>query len=167
MLTGINLSIYLFLINEFQKRPIVYGSKVALVHVSTGKYLSTKGVRYKDFHKQIMVFSIFICIVIFFLHYYFSRRAYIINFIYGIAKVICNGQEIDLENDVWTVIGANGASISAGGSVFVNTIVGFRYQETGNNLHSHDIYGGRYVTPISKQQQGNFEFICYMRIFYI
>ena len=29
-----------------QKRPIVYGPKIALIHVSTGKYLSTKGIKY-------------------------------------------------------------------------------------------------------------------------
>jgi hypothetical protein len=27
-------------------KPIVYGSKITLIHVSTGKYLSTKGVKY-------------------------------------------------------------------------------------------------------------------------
>ncbi|RIA81362.1 concanavalin A-like lectin/glucanase domain-containing protein, partial [Glomus cerebriforme] len=32
--------------HKFQKKPIVYGSRIALVHVSTEKYLSTKGIKY-------------------------------------------------------------------------------------------------------------------------
>src|SRR4051794_3086224 len=52
---------FLFLLkkNEFQKKPIGYGSKIALVHVSTRKYLSTKGIKY-DFgpqNQQYMVFT--------------------------------------------------------------------------------------------------------------
>ncbi|RIA87625.1 concanavalin A-like lectin/glucanase domain-containing protein [Glomus cerebriforme] len=108
--------------NEFQKKPIVYGSKVALVHVSTRKYLSTKGIKY-DFGPQ--------------------NQQYMI---------ICNGQEIDLINDVWTIIGANGTSVSAGDHISLNTIIGFKHQATGYNLHSHDTSYEKF-TPISKHQQ--------------
>ncbi|CAJ0859566.1 11576_t:CDS:2, partial [Entrophospora sp. SA101] len=102
---------------DFFKRPIVKGSKVALVHVPTRKYLSTKG-------------------VIAFLEQY---------------MVIGNGQEIDLKNDVWTVIGACGTSESAGSPVYFNTIVGFKHRATGGNLHSHGMDCG--TTPKSNHQQ--------------
>jgi hypothetical protein len=69
------------------------------------------------------------------------------------TKAICSGEEIDLENDVWTVIGASDRSINKGDSVSHNSIVGFKHKVTGYNLHSHDILQGK-VTPISKQQQG-------------
>ncbi|PKY52746.1 concanavalin A-like lectin/glucanase [Rhizophagus irregularis] len=48
-------------INETPKKPIVYGSKIALIHVYTGKYLATKGIKY-DFgqkDQQYMVYAIF------------------------------------------------------------------------------------------------------------
>ncbi|GES75959.1 glycosyltransferase family 39 protein [Rhizophagus clarus] len=104
------------------RKPILYGSRIALVHVSTRKYLSTKGIKY-DFGQQ--------------------NQQYM---------VICNGQEIDLKSDVWTVIGANGKSVITGSPVSLNTTIGFKHQATGHNLHSHDTNYGRY-TPISKQQQ--------------
>ncbi|CAJ0842652.1 12147_t:CDS:2 [Entrophospora sp. SA101] len=104
-------------IRFLHRRPIVKGSKVALVHVPTRKYLSTKG-------------------VIAFLEQY---------------MVIGNGQEIDLKNDVWTVIGACGTSESAGSPVYFNTIVGFKHRATGGNLHSHGMDCG--TTPKSNHQQ--------------
>ena len=58
-----------------------------------------------------------------------------------------------MENDVWTVIGANGTSVSEGEVVSLNTIIGFKHQATGYNLHSH-ITAHEKVTPISRQQQG-------------
>ncbi|GBB87309.1 hypothetical protein RclHR1_13740004 [Rhizophagus clarus] len=108
--------------DEFGKKPIVYGSKIALVHVSTRKYLSTKGIKYDlgQNNQQDMV--------------------------------ICNGQEIDLKNDVWIVIGANGTNVRAGSPVSLNTIIGFKHQARGYNLHSHHTNHDK-VTPISKQQQ--------------
>ncbi|CAB4423317.1 unnamed protein product [Rhizophagus irregularis] len=108
--------------DEFQKKPIVYGSRIALVHVSTRKYLSTKKIQYDlgPDNQQYMV--------------------------------ICNRPERDLENDVWTIIGANGTSISEGTPVSLNTIIGFKHQAIGHNLHSHDTSYDK-VTPISKQQQ--------------
>ncbi|GBC05210.1 hypothetical protein RclHR1_00610022 [Rhizophagus clarus] len=65
---------------------------------------------------------------------------------------ICNGEEIDLENDIWSVIGASGKNIKEGDSVSLNNIIGFKHQATGCYLHSHDTQHGK-VTPISKQQQ--------------
>ncbi|GBB87310.1 hypothetical protein RclHR1_13740005 [Rhizophagus clarus] len=108
--------------NGFQKRPIKHGSKIALVHVSTRKYLSTKGIKYDlgPDNQQYMA--------------------------------ICSAQEIDLKNDVWIVIGANGTNVSTGSPVSLNTIIGFKHKETGFNLHSHDMNDDK-VTPISKQQQ--------------
>ncbi|RGB35650.1 hypothetical protein C1646_759050 [Rhizophagus diaphanus] len=110
--------------DEFQKKPIVYGSRIALVHVSTRKYLSTKKIQYDlgPDNQQYMV--------------------------------ICNRPERDLENDVWIIIGANGTSISEGTPVSLNTIIGFKHQAIGHNLHSHDTRNNK-VTPISKQQQGD------------
>jgi hypothetical protein len=78
----------------------------------------------------------------------FNVRIFLQNY-----KVICNGQEVNLENDVWNVIGANGTSISTGSPVSLNTIIGFKHQATGYNLHSHDTSHDKF-TPISKQQQG-------------
>jgi hypothetical protein len=69
-----------------------------------------------------------------------------------------------LENDVWTIIGANGTSISEGTPVSLNTIIGFKHQAIGHNLHSHDTSYDK-VTPISKQQQGIFRII-YMNFLY-
>ncbi|PKK76216.1 concanavalin A-like lectin/glucanase [Rhizophagus irregularis] len=66
--------------------------------------------------------------------------------------VICSGQEIDLKNDVWTVIGANGKSINEGDLISLNNIIGFKHQATGCYLHSHNTSYER-VTPISKLQQ--------------
>ncbi|CAI2193284.1 12185_t:CDS:2, partial [Funneliformis geosporum] len=66
--------------------------------------------------------------------------------------VVGNGQEMDLNNDVWTVIGPYGTSVIAGSPVPFNTNIGFNHQATGGNLHSHDINDGK-ITPISKQQQ--------------
>ncbi|RGB35653.1 hypothetical protein C1646_759054 [Rhizophagus diaphanus] len=43
---------------------------------------------------------------------------------------ICNSQEIDLKNDVWTVIGANGTSVNTG--------------SPGSLRHSHDTKYGKY-----------------------
>jgi len=144
--------IYLFLTNYFQRRPIVYGSKVALVHVSTGKYLSTKGVKYNDHHKQKMVFTTLV-VLCFSLHYYVSRRTYTINFIYEIAKVICNGQKIDLNNDVWTVDeGYNTEKIRPGSLVKFNSTVGFKRNAKGEKLHSHRTCHG--TTLKSNHQQG-------------
>ncbi|GES75946.1 glycosyltransferase family 39 protein [Rhizophagus clarus] len=108
--------------DEFQKKPIVYGSKIALVHVSTRKYLSTKGIIYDlgPNNQQYMV--------------------------------VCNKQEIDLNDDVWIVIGENSTIVRMVSSVSLNTTIGFKHQETGYNLHSHDTSCDK-VTPISKQQQ--------------
>ncbi|CAJ0634474.1 1001_t:CDS:2 [Entrophospora sp. SA101] len=103
---------------DFLKRPIAKGSKIALVHVPTRKYLSSKGVTYPT-HNQWMV--------------------------------VCNGQEIDLKNDIWTFIEAHDARESVGGLVYFNTIIGFKHQATGSNLHSHIKHHG--VTPKSKHQQ--------------
>ncbi|PKK67152.1 hypothetical protein RhiirC2_867931 [Rhizophagus irregularis] len=111
--------------NESQKKPIVYGSKIALIHVSTEKYLSTKGIKY-DLGSQ--------------------NKQYM---------VICNGQEIDLKNDDWIVIGANDKGINEGDLVSLNNIIGFKHQATGCYLHSHDTNNHERVTPISKQQQGD------------
>ncbi|CAB4384032.1 unnamed protein product [Rhizophagus irregularis] len=109
--------------DESQKKPIVYGSKIALAHVCTGKYLSTKGIKY-DLGRNVQQ------------HY----------------MVICDGQELDLKNDVWTIIGANGISIKEGDPVSLNNIIGFKHQATGCYLNSHGTNYGR-VTPMSKQQQ--------------
>ncbi|GBC46652.2 uncharacterized protein OCT59_017718 [Rhizophagus irregularis] len=108
--------------NESQKKPIVYGSKITLAHVSTGRYLSTKGIKY-DLGRDDQ-------------HY----------------MVICGGQEIDLKNDVWTIIGANGESIKEGDPVSLNNIIGFKHQATGCYLNSHGTSYER-ATPITKQQQ--------------
>lgn len=45
--------------NEYQTKPIVYGSRIALVHVSTRKYLSTKRIKYDlgPNNQQYMVFT--------------------------------------------------------------------------------------------------------------
>ncbi|GBC05215.1 hypothetical protein RclHR1_00610027 [Rhizophagus clarus] len=110
-------------INESQKKPILYGSKIALVHVSTGKYLSTKGIKY-DLGQNNHQFM-----------------------------VICSGQKKDLENDIWTVIGASSKSFNEGDYVSLNNIIGFRHQATRCYLHSHGTNYERVVTPISKQQQ--------------
>ncbi|CAB4484495.1 unnamed protein product [Rhizophagus irregularis] len=109
--------------DESQKKPIVYGSKIALAHVSTGKYLSTKGIKY-DLGRN-------------------DQQHYM---------AICDGQELDLKNDVWTIIGANGISIKEGDPVSLNNIIGFKHQATGCYLNSHGTNYGR-VTPMSKQQQ--------------
>ncbi|CAB4384012.1 unnamed protein product [Rhizophagus irregularis] len=109
-------------INESQRKPIVYGSKIALKHLSTGKYLSTKRVKY-DFGP--------------------NNQQYMI---------ICNGQEIDTENDVWTLIETSDKGINEGDPVSLNNIIGFKHKSTGYYLHSHNTYNGK-VTPISKQQQ--------------
>ena len=69
-----------------------------------------------------------------------------------------------MRNDAWTVIGANGTSVGAGVPVSLNTVIGFKHQATEKNLHSHDTSHGK-VTPISRQQQGIFEFIYCMHIF--
>ncbi|CAG8538434.1 9766_t:CDS:2 [Funneliformis caledonium] len=106
---------------HFFNNKIAYDSKVALVHVPTGKYLSTKGIKY-DSDKcdpQYMV--------------------------------VGNGWEIDLNNDVFTVIEAFDTSVSAGSSVPFNTLVGFKHQATGGILHSHTMYYGS--TPLMKHQQ--------------
>ncbi|CAB4415730.1 unnamed protein product [Rhizophagus irregularis] len=108
--------------NESRRKPIVYGSKIALIHLSTGKYLSTKGVKY-DFGP--------------------NNQQYM---------VICSDQEIDSENDVWTLVEANGKGINEGDPVSLNNIIGFKHKSTGYCLHSHNTNNGK-VTPISKQQQ--------------
>ncbi|CAI2184980.1 275_t:CDS:2, partial [Funneliformis geosporum] len=91
---------------DFLNKLIEYGSNVALVHVPTEKYLTTKGNKYT---------------------------------------------KIDLKNDVYTVIEANGLSVSAGSPIPFNAIIGFKHLATGGNLHSHDFHSG--LTPISKHQQ--------------
>ncbi|PKB99615.1 hypothetical protein RhiirA5_429416 [Rhizophagus irregularis] len=106
--------------NESQRKLIVYGSKITLITSSTGKYLSTKGVKY-DFGPQI-------------------------------TNNICD-QEIDSENDVWTLAETNGKGINEGDPVSLNNIIGFKHKSTGYCLHSHNTNNGK-VTPISKQQQG-------------
>ena len=71
------------------------------------------------------------------------------------VKVVCNGQKIDLKNDVWTVDGEHGTELRRGSLVKFNTTIGFRHQATGVNLHSH---GAEFATTIkSKHQQGIFE----------
>ena len=57
-----------------------------------------------------------------------------------------------MKNDVWTVIGACVANESAGSFVHFNTVIGFKHQATGGNLHSHGISAG--TTPKSNHQQG-------------
>ncbi|CAG8630426.1 11469_t:CDS:2, partial [Funneliformis caledonium] len=61
-----------------ENKLIVNGSKVALVHVSTDKYLSTNGIKYDlgPKNKQYMI--------------------------------VGNKRELDLKNDIWTVIGPYG-----------------------------------------------------------
>ncbi|RGB35669.1 concanavalin A-like lectin/glucanase domain-containing protein [Rhizophagus diaphanus] len=108
--------------NESQKKPIVYGSKIALVHVSTRKYLSTKGIKYDlgPNNEQYMV--------------------------------ICSGQEINLKNDVWTVTGASGKNINEGDLISLNNIIGFKHQATGCYLHSHDTSYERVTPISQQQQ---------------
>ncbi|UZO00633.1 uncharacterized protein OCT59_011755 [Rhizophagus irregularis] len=60
------------------RKLIVYGSKITLIHLSTGKYLSIKGVKY-DFGS--------------------NNQQYM---------VICSDLEIDSENDVWILVETNG-----------------------------------------------------------
>ncbi|CAI2170517.1 15504_t:CDS:2 [Funneliformis geosporum] len=102
-----------------ENKLILYGSKIALVIVSTNKYLSIKGNKYEKINQYM---------------------------------IVGNGRKIDLDNDVWTVIGQYGTSVIAGSPVPLNTIIGFNHQATGGNLHSHDMNDGR-ITPISKQQK--------------
>ncbi|CAG8708057.1 1410_t:CDS:2 [Cetraspora pellucida] len=92
---------------DFFKKSITYGSKVALVHVTTGKYLSTKEIKYDSGpdNKQYMV--------------------------------ICSNQYIDLINDVWTIIGAHDENVNTEHSVSFNTVIGFKHQATKLYLHSH------------------------------
>ncbi|CAI2184982.1 276_t:CDS:2 [Funneliformis geosporum] len=61
---------------------------------------------------------------------------------------ICNGREIDLKNDVFTVIEAHNTSVNAGSPVPFNAIIGFKHLATESHLHSH-----HRLTPISKHQQ--------------
>ncbi|CAI2198516.1 16024_t:CDS:2, partial [Funneliformis geosporum] len=82
---------------DFVNDVIKYGSKVALVHVSTRKYLTTNGIKYPD-HDQDMV--------------------------------VCKGWEIDLKNDVFTIIEAYGTSVCTGSPVPLNSIIGFKHQAT-------------------------------------
>ncbi|CAI2178060.1 5272_t:CDS:2 [Funneliformis geosporum] len=99
---------------------ITYGSKVALVHEPTGKYLSTKGIKYD------------------------CGR-------FGQHMVVGTGRKIDLNNDVFTVIEANGTSVSVGSPLLFNNIVGFKHQATGGILHSHGLNFGS--TPLMRHQQ--------------
>lgn len=56
-------NLFLLKKDEFQKKPIVYGSRIALVHVSTRKYLSTKKIQYDlgPDNQQYMVFTNVFC----------------------------------------------------------------------------------------------------------
>ncbi|KAF0453686.1 concanavalin A-like lectin/glucanase [Gigaspora margarita] len=94
------------------KRPIVYGSKVALLHVPTRKYLSTRGVKYDLGPNNIQY------------------------------MVICSTQWMDLVNDVWTVVGAHNNDVNVGKSVSYGTVIGFKHQATEVWLHSHGKYAG-------------------------
>ncbi|CAG8595492.1 1852_t:CDS:2 [Funneliformis caledonium] len=93
---------------DFINKLIENGSKVALVHVLTKKYLTTKGIRYPK----------------------------------GQVMAVCNGQELDLKNDVFTVIEAHGTSVNAGSPVPFNTTIGFKHQATKAFLHSHNFNSG-------------------------
>ncbi|CAB4384005.1 unnamed protein product [Rhizophagus irregularis] len=108
--------------NEFQKKLIVYGSKIAIVHVSTGKYLSTKGIKY-DLGRDNQQFM-----------------------------VICNDREIDLKNDVWTITRAKGTRVILGDPVSLDTIVVLEHQATGLNLHSHDTSHEKFTPISKHQQ---------------
>ncbi|CAG8733339.1 11084_t:CDS:2, partial [Acaulospora morrowiae] len=105
---------------ELIRKPIKYGSTVALFHVPTRKYLSNKGVKYssnegaKYSHNQHMV--------------------------------VCNGQEIDYEHDLWTI-----CDTKVGDSLSIRNIIAFKHKKTGGNLHSHVLLYG--TTPKSNHQQ--------------
>ncbi|CAG8734396.1 13860_t:CDS:2, partial [Funneliformis caledonium] len=106
----------------YQDRLILFGSKVALVHVSTDKYLSTNGIKYDlgPENKQYME--------------------------------VGNKRKIDLKNDIWTVIGPYGKSVNARSSVPFNTIVGFNHNATGGNLHSYDMCDEKITPISKQQQ---------------
>ncbi|CAG8753143.1 6708_t:CDS:2, partial [Racocetra persica] len=96
---------------------------VALIHVPTGKYLSTNRQKYNlgPSNQQYMA--------------------------------ICNGQEIDLKNDVWIILGANNKkAVNIENPVSFNTVIGLKHQATEVCLHSHDMNYGK-VTPKSHYQQ--------------
>ncbi|CAI2180019.1 2914_t:CDS:2 [Funneliformis geosporum] len=67
------------------------------------------------------------------------------------VSVVGNGRELDLKNDLYTVIEANGTSVRSGSPVSFDTIVGFKHQATGGILHSHTKYYGS--TPLMNHQQ--------------
>ncbi|EXX56357.1 hypothetical protein RirG_216960 [Rhizophagus irregularis DAOM 197198w] len=76
------------------RKLIVYGSKITLIHLSTGKYLSIKGVKY-DFGS--------------------NNQQYM---------VICSDLEIDSENDVWILVETNGKGKNEVDPVPLNNIGG-------------------------------------------
>ncbi|CAG8442426.1 3648_t:CDS:10 [Acaulospora colombiana] len=104
---------------ELVERPILYGSKVAIIHIPTGRYLSTKKVQTPAT---------------------------------GQYMAVCTDKKIDLANDVWTVTGAYGESVTDGSSIKFNTVIGFKNQATSGILYSQETRGGN-VTPKSNQQQ--------------
>ncbi|CAG8485106.1 16125_t:CDS:2 [Funneliformis caledonium] len=65
-----------------------------------------------------------------------------------LAKAVCNGRELDLKNDVFTVIEAHNTSVNTGNPVPFNSTIGFKHQATKAFLHSHSRN-----TPISKHQE--------------
>ncbi|CAG8570350.1 18361_t:CDS:2, partial [Acaulospora morrowiae] len=100
------------------ERSIKYGSEVSLVHMSTGKYLSTKKVPLPK---------------------------------HGQYAVACTGQNIDLKNDTWKLIGAFNVNVKNGGLLSSNTVVRLMHQDTGESLHSHGVINGG--TSKSNHQQ--------------
>ncbi|CAB4489819.1 unnamed protein product [Rhizophagus irregularis] len=89
------ISIGAYLLKKMNLRKlIVYGSKITLIHLSTGKYLSIKGVKY-DFGS--------------------NNQQYM---------VICSDLEIDSENDVWILVETNGKGKNEVDPVPLNNIGG-------------------------------------------
>ncbi|CAG8467983.1 172_t:CDS:2 [Funneliformis caledonium] len=69
---------------------------------------------------------------------------------YELAKVVGNGQVVDIKNDVYTVIEAYGTSVSAGSPVSFNTIVEFKHQATGGINRDDDWLIRRFSSNTSK-----------------
>ncbi|CAG8617391.1 9841_t:CDS:10, partial [Acaulospora morrowiae] len=58
----------------------------------------------------------------------------------------------DIKTRIWTVIGANGSDVTEGGTIPFNTVIGFKHNEAGGNLHSHSNSGIHFTQKSSQQQ---------------
>lgn len=83
------------------------------------------------------------------------RKIHLISLIcFTEIQAFCNGWQPDKLHDFWIVIPACNQYVKSGNPIPFDSVIGLKHQQSGLNLHSHDIESPPTKSPVTKQQEG-------------